>query len=399
MDKIFNFLLPRRKISVEHDFQAILVCKYIETKWFFILKKIIGSKKIELLGSDINEIDLNMLLPDYFIPIHNKFLIDILTYGNKSEYWNKFVNGKMNRIIEIINPITKQIFCVKQTIILTTISTIFDFTMTDITMTNNIINKTGLLTHDLRSILKSTLNTLNEINITDNNKDQIYIIDELLKEGLSLCSNARTAFLPNNIALNSKNDIDQIKKIYIAIPQFISKLKLIYPFIKIIYSNKSLCCLSQIKLNSLWHIILNTIKNSVNAKATEIYINIYEEKNANIKLIIEIIDNGIGMDINMVNKFFLRELPRENIINDVETNRGEGFILSYNEWKLNGGTCEIKESIINKGTTFFFTVNNTISESSKLSLNHNHIYYLSSLINTNKNIILIVDDILLKLFV
>jgi hypothetical protein len=47
-------------IGVEYDLKCILVCKLNNDGLFsFILKKIQGSKKIKLIGSDVNEIDLH----------------------------------------------------------------------------------------------------------------------------------------------------------------------------------------------------------------------------------------------------------------------------------------------------------------------------------------------------
>jgi hypothetical protein len=74
----FNFLFP--KIGIEYDFKCILECKNIDItlKPSFILKNIIGTKKIDIIGSDVDEFDLNLLLPEKFRNIHNKLMIDII---------------------------------------------------------------------------------------------------------------------------------------------------------------------------------------------------------------------------------------------------------------------------------------------------------------------------------
>lgn len=61
----------------------------------------------------MSELDLNLLFSENFRLVHNNFMIDILTFREKSKFWNLFLNGKMNRIINIINPITKYEYGVK----------------------------------------------------------------------------------------------------------------------------------------------------------------------------------------------------------------------------------------------------------------------------------------------
>lgn len=463
MQKISN------KINIEHDFKAILECKYLNNNnnknnnwfscainifkfnqtyqthqthqinnstnsnnWSFILKNMTGIKKLELIGSDVDSIDLNLLLPESFREIHNKLLIDILINGSNSKYWNNFLSGKMSRSVDIINPINKKVNSVKLSISINKYNkynksyVLFDVIMTDTTIVNGIINKTGLLTHDLRSIIKSTLNTVNEISKTDSNKNQLITVNELLNEALNLCINSRTTFLPQNFA--KKSGIDDLKKIYLECPKIIHKLKHIYPSIIINYYIDTNLKISNNKIDALWHMILNIIKNSVNAKATHVMLKITdnvdikkENNKEQHKIIIKIIDNGKGMSKEKTKHFLSRKLPETSVVNDVNANRGEGFILSFEQWKINGGVVESVESIEsvelvelvksvesvelvesikqqNYGTTFVLSIDgsNNLDENDCI-LSKNQLNYLSNISNdSNKKIILIIDDLLLN---
>jgi hypothetical protein len=131
-----------------------------------ILKNITGSKNYELLGSYINEFDLNLLLSESFRIFHNKLIIDIITHGEKSKFWNLFINGKMSRDIDIINPINKMTYNVKISINIKSRNKnifIFDVIMTDITKINTISNKTSLIAHDLKSLFRIAQNITYEI--------------------------------------------------------------------------------------------------------------------------------------------------------------------------------------------------------------------------------------------
>jgi CheY-like chemotaxis protein len=169
----------------------------------------------------------------------------------------------------------------------------------------------------------------------------------------------------------------------------------------------------KIQIDNLWHLLLNIIKNAVNAQSTKVTINICEKDSNltntntntnsiyNTNLLIYITDNGIGMDKHIVSNFFNRPLPTYNIttINEmpIESNRGEGFILAYREWKNNGGDVEIINSTIGQGTKFLLTINGII-DLTDFSLNENQLYFLTDTINkTNKKIILLIDDLMLNL--
>jgi hypothetical protein len=217
------------KINIEHDIQCILECKLDDDlNSSFILKNITGSKKIELLGSDVCEMDLNLLFSDNFRQIHNNFMLDILKNRDKSKFWDLFVNGKMNRIVNIINPITKFEYGVKLNIIFNSQEknkVLFDVFFTDVSIINKVINNTGLLTHDLRSIIKSAQNIVSVIqsNYNFNNNDENFsTLNELLDEAFRMCSKSRNKIIMENI---NKGEIKIFihMKMYLEISKYIRK--------------------------------------------------------------------------------------------------------------------------------------------------------------------------------
>lgn len=390
----WNFLFPQ-KIGIQYDFKCILECKivYVKIKPSLILKNIIGKKKIELIGSDVNEIDLNLLLPEKFQNVHNKLMIDIIAYGEKSQYWSTFINGKMQRSVDIINPINKKTYNVKLNINFKVKNQnifLFDVIITDIIKIDKIINKTGLFTHDLRAILKSAQNITKEIEKTAQaDIEQITILKELIKESINMCMETRTSLLPENIRISKV--IENIK-MYLEFPQYIRRLTKIFPNIIFTLNISTSLIILEYQNKALWHLLLNTIKN---VKATIINIFVDEDKNKS-KLLIKITDNGIGMAQKYTNSFLNRNLPEQVIdSSDTNANRGEGFLLAYKQWILCEGSVEILQTELGIGTTILLSIYGSY-ETDRFSLNSHQVTLISS-INQNIKTILLVDDVLFNL--
>lgn len=390
-----------KKIHVENDLEGTLECECInDVTPSFILKNIVGSKKLELLGSDINEIDLNMLLPDNFRKMHNVFITDILKNRENSGYWNLFREGKMNRPVNIINPVTKSEYTVKLNITLKSQAenkVVFLVIFTDINIINKIINTTSLLTHDLRSIIKSAqhvLSTIEAESTSKHNEENFAMLNELLEEAYQMCSKSRCKILTENIH-HTDSFLSHDIKIYLEISKYLKKIRKIFTNINFEVQIRTNICIKESYCDTLWHLFLNITKNAVNANSTHIII--YVNNNEENELLIRVKDNGNGMSESTKINFFSRKLPENHIAQEIEANRGEGFLLSYKEFVTLGGTVILYGSEIGAGTEFIIKLNGTF-ETENFVLSVANIVQIQNILNkTEKKVVLLVDDSLLNL--
>ena len=216
LNYIYNLFVRKPQINFEYDLMAKLECTLDENNNLScILKNISGTNKINLIGSNVNEIDLNLLLPSKIKKMHDTYIRSIITYGEKSEYLDKIINGQMNRTIEIINPSTQNLHSVKIILSYNEITydmAIFDVYITDLSVIDDVINKTGLLTHDLRALIRSAKNFVMEIRQSNNEKNKIIhknIID--VKNKLFYINKQLTTQKPQdvtNILIDIENEKD-----------------------------------------------------------------------------------------------------------------------------------------------------------------------------------------------
>jgi len=355
------FCMRMNKIGINYDFKALLECNFDSRKseWSFILTNMSGEKKNDLVGEFTKKIDLNQLIFGVFSQIYSKYLIDILVNKEKSFYWESIINGQMKHSVDIINPITRIISNVtlelKQKTVISSNKCIFFVEMTD-------IKTTDILPYDLRSVLKSTRNIVNEKNI------KIKILDESLSEVLSMCSEIKTVLLPEKIRKTSNIHLDKIYKQMLLI---IRKLQLTYP--KIVF-NLSQSCTGFISpgLNMpLHYLILNIVSNAKNNGATEINI-ITETDPSNLsKGNIYVKDNGRD------NSNFIRE---------------QEFLLLYDQIKILGGNINIELS--KTGTTFLIEI--PILQQDQFILNLSQVQLLNK-IDSKTKLVLFVDDVFLSI--
>ena len=451
-----------KKINIDYDLKAKLKCyvnieKSNEQLYSFILKNIIGKKKDDLIGSNVNECDLNLLLPDEFRTIHAKLMVDIIINKEKSKYWKLFIDGKMIRTIDVINPVNKKIHNVKLHVSFVKQyknTTIFNVLITDVTYVNNIINKTDVSTHDLRSILKSAINTiidvkkqnnlmLNMINQTNSigpiksisqtnsigpiksispiivaEGEQINIINELLIEALNMCSIVRKP----SININTyKSFVSEQDKMYLSIHKYIDKLKTIYPNIHFTYKIITSLKITKLQSDALWNLMLNITKSCFNNGSRKINILIDEVNIEDIN--IEDINHSIN-DINDINinihkittntnnkylqiKIFVNEHEMsKKMVNNEIRKENDDLTLSYNEWKSHGGLITIS-SILCEGLIFELSIIGSINIE-EFTFNTSQVKLISEISDkigtdntsstkTDKKIVLLVDDVLLNL--
>ena len=219
-------------------------------------------------------------------------MCDIILHREKSKYWKLFIEGKMNRCVNIINPIDKKIHNVKLNIkfkyqkknIL-----IFDITMEYIEEIN-IENESTVKTHELCCVMKSVKNIVKTIEI-ENNCNQEYTngLKDLLQEIERLCSDPNRKYYAENIY---KLDCEDKNKLFEDI------LKSIYPNISFKWLiSTSLGITKSVKDN-----LLDSIKTLCNNNHTHIE-NLYllaTETNKQDKIIqIKIIANN---DIKLIPK-------------------------------------------------------------------------------------------------
>lgn len=289
------------------DLEATLVCK-CDTQWNFILENIRGSNPIELIGSPVTQIDLNLLLGESFRKIHSKFMIDICTKGCESVYWEQFTNGKMERPIDIINPLTKKVNSVKLGIKLRSSSDnlfAFDVQMTKSgqpTQSTQPINKTRLLTHNLKSVLKAIKTSICELDHGDKTL-HINIIKELIDEGLGMCAGVGTsgsfledAAIASSIATAQSSQMYSHQKIYIGIPQYLDKLKRLFPSMQIVYKLECGGELETRQYECVTHLLFVLVSNAFDSSASHTNIKFNMTKSNQLQILFE--SNGRKVSTN-----------------------------------------------------------------------------------------------------
>jgi len=286
--------------------------------------------------------------------MHNKYIHDIVLLGRKSEYWDKIETGKMNHTIELYNPFNEKYHIVKMAISVKKIycnKIIFNIKITDSSAIDIVINKTGLLTHDLRAVIKCAQNITTDIKTLNGNDNfeiakRITNLSEVLIEAYNMCIRPRASLLPQNSPSRNKMNEYNCIKMYLVIPRMVKTLNNIYNPINITFRINTKLKIQKSYLDALWHLLLNMIKNSKNANASEINIDVQDNDN---KIMMVISDNGRDITNKQIDSFFNRILPSIVIDRSIDSNRGEGFLLSYQEWKKCGGSIRILKSELNKG--------------------------------------------------
>lgn len=374
--------------DVLSDFIAELKCKKRNGIWNIDLTNIKGRKTNDIVG-EIRVLPLSDLLPKEIRSKHDKFMIDILEQNVKSQYWDAFLSGKMQRAVVIQNPVSRRQFNVKMRIIFLKKqwgTFYFSVEFSDISYVTQITNEIGLLTHDLRTMFRSIITITNNLKTcADDERQELFqSLDMISKEGLSLCSKTRSDFEEHEM-INVEN------KVYLSIQEIVNNLRIIYPG-KINYLCCSNLCLTDDAVDTLKHIMYNSVKNSIQANSSHVTITISDELGI-IKITIS--DNGIGMSKEQIDNFFTRGIPsqkeqRNMSLRNIEENRGEGMLLSCMKWKTIGGIIRISSLY---GTKFEFLMEG--KQSSNVALSLANLIALQSL--THKETILIVDDSMINL--
>lgn len=381
------------KIHIGYDLYGILVCeKYdiIDSEYSFIIKKISGCKKKDVLSSNVNEIDLNLLLNENFRNIHNKFILDILLNGKTSIFWEKFVRGKMTRNIEIKNPINHKIFNTNLTINLLNdkknISSSkyeFEIIFNNIQLSEkNNLAKTCVLTHELSSIIKSSSSIIDKYE-KDNDKLYIYFLKDLMNEANNIINETRKSICDNfNLVLKKKDKYCNIDNILILVfLQIISKLKNSISNVKIMYNleNINLVLNDDIDIqNDLEKIIVFFNKPDL-------------IKKHNLKININFYGQGTNIFINVEFNF---EMKINNYLNKIvkvfDVIESNSEFINFN---INDNRICVRFIFMEKHFKKFDT--DIVSNLKKKQIDT--ILNLKIKINSEKKIILLIDDSLVNL--
>ena len=363
----------KNKIFNIDEIQCNLECLKIHDEYYFILKNIKGDKKIELFGSNVSEIDLNLLLAEKFRDKHKMFMIDILTKKNKSKYWDLFINGKMSRNIEIINPLNNKIFNVS--LIIKSISnnndlSIFNVIFTNILFSNKNFNNNNhlVLKHELNSLIKSNINLINELE-KKYDINNVILIKDLLNEEYKILNDERK-LICKNINLNDYTSSNQIK-LYVFMPKLIRELKSFYNKL-LIKINISTIKLVDVKIFNEFEEIIKQI------------INILIMMNCifNCEICFDIIENNNLIEINTT----ITNISKITILEIVEAINFK-FLNNNNQLNFTYLVDNLSIKIFLK----ICPINNNIDEN-VFSLNQiNQLYII------NKPIIVIIDDIFVNL--
>ena len=444
MKSLKSFLYA--KITTNCDMKCISECVSDDTdtnKISMLLKNMVGDKKKDLIGMDIESIDMNMLLPESFRHIHDNFMIDIITKKEKSKFWNDFISGKMIRSVNIINPVNGNTYSVKIDIKFKSHINnvcIFDVCFNNTTLLKIRQSKPNLYSHDLRAMIKCAINITEEIELgcksdcksgQNVNLEQVNILKDLLTEALDLCSKSQRMKLPESITIETKN-LCHITKPYLEMSQLIIKLNDIYPNVKynIELSSSLIIGINQFKIfadfmlvivNNLMGLLI--LSEVINITLTEDKINkilffkisrqytteCLESPDLFSNLDIKFIQNDIiniesshtdSFDTTNTTNTANTIIPKQiELRNTFLSQYKNNFISICNEWNKFGCT----NAIIDKFNNIVgYTLSIKCDYAHEIfSLNTSQVKLLSSVMNKQKllgsKIILLVDDVLLNL--
>lgn len=392
-------MFQNNKIFIEYELKGILVCKInSETKndnnddnmIDLILKNIIGTKKKLVLSSNVNEIDLNLLLENKFRNVHNKFIFDIAINKQKSKYWDKFLNGKMSRNIEIINPMNHNVF--SSNLIINLIEhnvskneIYFDVIFNDINpLTKK--NEPIVLTHELDSLVSSSLSIIHNLK-QDYNDINIDMLNDLMNEIKNILDKTKKTVLDdviisftkdNNIENNYENTM--INNFVITLIELIKITKKISNDITINYSIEKIESfvdenLKKNIINDFTKFINILFEFINNVYQPEIEINIYEtNKNSIINIKIS--------NINNINKF-IENINKKTQVDEVHE------VDEFNKYKL---LVEYMEDVL----YIKIVLEKKEKPNNKIILNNKQIEKILN-IDHNKKIYILIDDSILNL--
>lgn len=389
-------------LTIPKNVVANLVCKQgHDRQWSCALTHIQGEDVVYLLGKffDIEEeIPLDLLIPAHMRVSHSQHVNSILNEEYESEYWEDLFQKMMNRDITILCPQDHTPRLVNIFIRLKQSShntKVFEITLTDKTAENTVANNAGLMSHNLRTTFRAIINHINEpetdailqmskeqfSKASPEQLDQLYEshvlqrtlaaerakdISVLAYEGLACCASTRKDFSATHVKSQKSAALDELYQERLLISPilvgFIEKRRVAMSHIKFMYANTSTGFLERYKIdilmNFLWNLFLNAsqamrIASTINP---EIMVNTYDRtENNNTVFHCECIDNGPGMTEFQHQTFFKREFPIQSKApkTTIESNRGEGTLMAYKQWRLHGGEAVVSARTDDKSGTRF----------------------------------------------
>lgn len=169
-------------------------------------------------------------------------------------------------------------------------------------------------------------------------------------DGLGFCASTRNDFSATQIKKGEKsaepNASNERLLIEPTLTDFIDKRRLGMPHINFSYTNTSTAFLESDKIdilkNFLWNLFLNASQAMQNASTLnpQITIQCFDHiEEGNTIFHCECSDTGPGMTELQCQTFFSRTFPikSDTSIDKIEASRGEGSLMAYKQWKLNGG--------------------------------------------------------------
>lgn len=391
-------------------------------EWEMNLSEIDGEHVLYILGRKYNKwetIPLDLLIPLKQQDSHYKRVVNILNEGPGSSYWRFLFEGMMSRTIKIINPTDNtprfvNIFMNMVDYSIEEGSYSFEVIMTDQTAKMTVANMAGLLTHDLRAFMRAGINLVEETNVIKlpwdspeitreefsrmnpeqllqlydkgvEQKNSISDVKEHLKEifyeSLKMCSLSREDFLPENIIrLHSlQTDSGEIQETVLvdqSLTSFLEHLRANLSHIRknnnnnnnnsceINFNIKSDVTIAVSKSRVMERLVLNLIKNAIEVDASEVFVTCrVTQVSGVLSLVVEVTDNGPGMNFAQLADFFQRPLPSKSprrllkTAANVEAKRGEGTIMAYLGWESEGGKATASVRADGKsGTTMTLSI-------------------------------------------
>lgn len=416
------------------DLTATLTCKYDGKHWILALSHIIPSSTCQLIARDLPKnltLSIDAFIPPHKRAYHQKSVDSILSEGEQSPHWSRLINKMLkDRYINILgyhpdapSLSEHQIAIVMEMIEKKENEYIFKVEFYDNSAVCDAAKKAANMSHNLRgafsSIVQETKHVRDQLSDIDglielakddptqfrlllsNIKTHMSHIDILSEEGLNACAPTFSSFLPesNQRKKNTTDDANKPEDINATLDMYVQNyLKLVIDQLRdgkaiIVYKTTNHLFLELHKIEPLKDLIYNLVKNAANAGATEILI---ESSNQESTYQCDVLDNGPGLTPALQYCFFTRPLAQKQKnpagLEDILANRGEGSLLSYQNWTNVGGAAEDMPRPDGLQGTLFRLKNAGIPLMKKSALIAEHMTFMETQKETLHGIILLVDD-------
>jgi len=325
-------------IIFDKDFNCLLADGSALDKTGF--EKVEGKNLKDLLPNDI----VNDVLP---------FYKKILKYGTPIKAEHKHKNSWFeSQFIPIENDnmeIERGMIVIQETTDIKNMSLKLEKNLTELTKINSYLdNFVYAASHDLKAPVANLKALINLYDLPNTNKDEILF---RIKKGINIIDDTLNSLVEIiDIQKNDTHDYKEVcfKNIYDkAILNLEKYIKTIKPKIKVSFNVKKIYYINVYLRSIMYNLLNNSMKYSSDKRKCKITIKTERVDNY---VLLKIEDNGIGIDLNNINKEKLFE-PFNRFTNKAK-GRGIGLHLVKNIVEKNGGYINVV-SELDKKTIFY----------------------------------------------